>query len=332
MKRQHVLVWAGLLMVSGSAARASVVEVAGGYSQVAAKWGDNLMGFNEHLSLDFDNTAFTRVEGTLCEKKLGLSAGVNVDLDNNEVGEVNRITGYLGLKKTYLRVQTGRLRGVASWDGALGTGQTDTVAFDNTFNHVDLLYWLQPKKMRTPLYFGLGYTSLKMPVEMQTMTTPGKKENQVLGTPVFDPDFQGRFYDLLFGFDTFASSMLYEDSMEAKMKVKGFGIFFATEDRAGLGQIRVGKDALAAASQLNGNRQPVDDKLFSGWIEYNVSMGLSWTGRLGQGRLSLGAGYEFMGATAVSFGGGASSPTEVGLDPRAELMRYGPVLRAYVRW
>jgi hypothetical protein len=331
MRGRCGLLWAGLLMVFGVAARADLVEIAGGYSQVSAKWADDPMNFNDNLSMDFDNTAFTRVEGTLCEKKFGLSAGVNVDLDNNEIGEVNRITGYLGIKKLYLRMQTGRLRGKATWEGENPAWQEDTVAFDNTFNHVDLIYWLQPKKMATPLYFGIGYTSLEMPVEMRTMTTPGGKENQVLGKPVFDPDYSGKFYDLLFGLDTFASSMLYEDSLEAKMKKKGFAIFFATEDRAGLGQAKVGEDALIAAEELNG-LPPVDDKLLSAWVEYNVSLGLSWTGRLGRAKFSVGAGYEFMGAIAMAMDGGVSSPTELGLDPQAGLMRYGPIFRAYARW
>lgn len=308
-------------------AESAPATIIGGITKVKAHWQDDVGGYNEYLENDFKTTSFTKVEGSIAHRKWGLSAGVNAELDDNAVGGFSRASGYLGIRQLHLRVQSGRLAGTSRYSGPLATGQAAELDFETRFSHVDLLRYMK----KSPLYIGLGYTSFQQPTEVATLVTPGGKQNQKNATPVFDPEYKAKIYEFLFGFDTFAGSVIQGEMMIPKSK-KGFSMYFASEDRVGFGKGKVSDTAVRAAEELNPGTRVTAQNLTTGWVEFDGNIGISWSMELKSFMLSLGAGWDLLLAQAFSFGGAAENAGELGLDPGTSYLRHGPAFRCYARW
>lgn len=288
-------------------------------------WGVNsVIGQKQWLKYDFNATSLTTYEGIITGRRIPFKLGVNAQFENNPIGKIHRFAGYLGLKRTTLRIQTGSMQGDARWSGADIPTLPDTFSFDNKYVNIDLLY--HPKKVGAFGYIGIGYTSMRLPIQLNTLITSGGRENQDYGAAVFDADFRVKMYSFLFGFD-----LINTEVFDLQQR-KGFGVFIATQDKVGFGPGLVSEGAEDAAELMNPGRTSVGRNLFSGLVEYNLSLGPKYSFDIGRAKMIIAAGYEIAGATIFVFGGAASASSELGYDPSFNYWRYGFVFKAYLRF
>lgn len=273
------------------------------------------------INYNFDATALTTYDGMLTDQKLGLSAGGSATVDDNLVGKLYNAMGFVGIKSFMLRIQSGKLTGTTNWTGPLAPGQLAASKFDNKYTNIDLLHWSEGGGG----YWGVGYTSLSLPLQVETLTTSSDKSNQVKGTPVYDQDAKIKYYNFMFGFDTLIGPLLKKSTREQT----GLGFFVATQDRFGAGTFELSETAQNYAKAMNPGKTPVSRKMFALYVDYDLSLGPKYTFNFGGNNLVLAAGYNVGGSLLASIGGGADSPAEVGYEPSFFLFRHGPMVRAY---
>lgn len=321
---------------------ASWLSTAGSFSIVPIDtWGsgdfdalaDALFGYDtprlNQLTVDMDQTACTTYEGELFFKKLRLKVGLNIDVDNNLIGRLDRFMGYINYDGFTLRVQTSELRGTAIWSGADHAGMPTEYPFDNPFVSVDLLYYRRTGGID---YFGAGYTSYRLPVQFTILTYSTAEDSVWWATPystAYQPDMAFHIYSALFGLDTlheaFARSGTFAD-------MQGLTVWMATQDRAGVGLAYISDEA-------RGWIEAADDlPLWSATqiamlVDYDLILGAQWVGDLGPVRLGLGLGFEVGGQTVTCVTPkGPVDSDHVDASPSFYLFHYGPILKATVAW
>ncbi len=326
MKNLKLLLAAALLLPALNAMAAEdarFAAIAGISSVPKTNWSaKSLIADKDLINYDFDATALTTYDGMLTDSKLGLSAGASATVDDNLVGKLYNAMGYVGIKTFMLRVQTGKLTGKTDWTGPLAPGQIAKSTFDNKYTNVDLLKWSEGGGG----YWGVGYTSLSLPLQVETLTTTSDKSNQRKGTPVYDQNAKIKYYCFMFGFDTLVGPLLKRSTREQT----GFGFFFSTQDRFGAGSFELSETAQSYAQAMNPGKTPVSRKMFALYVDYDLALGPKYTINVKGNNLVLAAGYNVGGSLLASIGGGADNPREVGYEPSFFLFRHGPMVRAYL--
>jgi len=336
MKKTLALIAALLLYHNFSLAQGSkpdkensqkLLRMFGVYCVPSNNWGVNsIIGQKQWLKYKFTATALTTYEANYSIKKFPLKIGIDAEFENNLIGKTYRFAGYLGIKRIALRIQTGLMKGTATWTGTAIEGATTEFPFNNRYTNIDLL--LLPKSGNSLLYyFGIGYTSLKLPIQVNTLVTSGGKENQTYGNAVFDSLYSIKAYSFMFGFDLLTSESMNPGSFKG-----GFGVFAATQDKVGLGMCYMTKEAVQRAEVVNPGKNAVTSSLFSALIEYNLSLGIKYSHRIGKGIIIAGAGYDFGGAMVGNFSGAAVKNTDLGFDPSIFYWHHGFLLRIFAGW
>ncbi len=298
------------------------------YRDFHAKYAQDVFGFYNFLSYSMDTTAFTKLEGNFCDKQTGLAAGADINVDDNAVGKANKIAAYVGIKRLFLRLEKGNMKGVANWNGLLAPGQSAHEAFDNKFMHVDLILHSNSMLDGTG-YWGVGYTTFNLPAEIQTTFTYTNRQGQVEGVRAFDPDFQVKCYSFIFGFDTFSGETLGTGIGKFE---EGFGFFGSGEDRFGLGYSYISDAGIKAAEFLNPGLKATEQKLFGGFVENDTDMGFKWSHAYKYLKLVLGVGYEVSFAVNLQWSGFATEPGQLGVNSPISIFRYGPIGRVFMQW
>ena len=183
-----------------------------------------------------------------------------------------------------------------------------------------------------PGYIGFGYTNFSFPIEINTIITLSDLAHEKYGTPFLDTEYKGTYYAFLFGFDTFASSILYYDAMPEAEMGAGLGIFFTAEDRFGFGTSQVSPEAVTAAEALNPGFKAMSDTFTAIYFENVSSIGLRWRGQYGKARVAVGFGYEFAITFVSAFASPVDKPGKLGFQINESLFHQGPIARAYVQW
>ena len=297
-------------------------------------WGVySIIGQKQYLKYDFDASAMTTWEGSISGKKIPLKLGVNIQFEDNLIGKLYKYSGYLGFKKTFIRIQSGKATGNANWTGNVIPNYANAFPFDYTYTNIDLLRNLA-KKSSTGMfwYIGLGYTSLKVPIQVNTLITNSDQAHQEYGVPVFDEEFTIHAYSFLFGWDLMQSEAIEKRFAIARGKTSGFGFFAATYDKFGLGMSYLTDAAIKKAEEVNPDRKSVGGDLFSALVEYQLSLGPKWSTNIGKARLIVGVGYEFSGAMVANFSGAAKNSSDLGYDPSLFYYRHGVIFRAFFSW
>jgi hypothetical protein len=285
-------------------------------------WGVNsLIGQKQWLKYDFNATSLTTYEGAITGKRIPFKLGVNAQFENNLIGKLHRFSGFIGSKRTMLRIQVGSIEGDARWTGTEVSALPNTFSFKNKYANIDLLYY---PKAQAFFYFGVGYTSMKIPVQLNTLITSGGKADQKYGVAVYDTCFAIKTYSFLFGF----GNMTTEIIKRSNPKKSRVGMFFNTQDKFGLGNSSISKKAETAAELMNPGNTSVGRNSFSALVEYNLALGAKLTTDFGRTRLVVAAGYEIAGALIASFQGAATKSGELGFDPSFFYLRYGFVFKA----
>jgi len=334
---------------SGAEIQSSRIRTLGGMNYTArSRWNPkfNLLpkamrdetykkfGQNYFLEYDFVADSFSTYEGAMTDEKLGLNIGLSAEMDDNFVGKINKFSGYLGIKSLMLRLQSGKMRGSASWTGDPVAGMADKIDFDERYSDVSMVYWIG----KAPFdYLGFSYISFGLPIQVDTMKTESDKTKQVYANPVYDKDFEAKIYAVSFGMDTLVTPMLFPDSAErsefyrvmaeSNKKSKGLGAYVSMQSLFGLGNARVSDGALLLAEAANPGRTAVDGKSLVGYVAMDLGFGLQYSI---ERKFSLGLGYKWSVTSLTPFGGGADNSTELGYIYTFDLLRHGPVLRAYL--
>jgi len=335
---------------SGAEIQSSGVRTMGGLNHIAKNnWNpkfnlipkfmrdDTYKEYNQNyfLKYEFAAESFTTYEGALTDSKTGINLGFTAEIDDNLVGEINKYSGYLGIKSLMLRMESGGIRGSAVWTGLSVSSMPATVDFDSSYSNVSLVYWIG----KAPFdYIGLSYVSFGLPIQIDTMYTNTNKTKQVFGKPVYDKDFEAKIYALSFGMDTLVTPLLFPDAAkrsefyklmaESEEKSNGMGAFMSMQSLFGIGSARVSDEALAFAETANpdGGRKAVNGKHTVGYVAMDFSFGLQYKVK---NHFALGLGYNWAVTSLTPFGGGADNPTKLGYTYSFNLLRHGPVLRAY---
>ena len=282
------------------------------------------------VDIEMDTTATTIYEGDLWFKKLGLTTGFKVNVDDNFIGKFNRVMGYLGYHDFSIRLQTSRLKGTLDWSGSAVAGMPESADFDNRFITVDLLYY--PKKQGSDFYFGLGYMSYELPTQIECLVLNSSKEI-IYGKDVYQPDMKFRTYSFLFGFDTLQSAFMGTPSL--MNTGDGFGFWAATQDRAGGGLSRISDETETWIEEANPGRFLRDNDQIIMMVDYNLTLGLRWTGDLGPVRLGAGVGYNLGGQVIMAMSsswGPITRTDQVDASPNLYLAHHGVILKLTASW
>jgi len=292
-----------------------------------ALWGYSTPRLNQ-LTIDMDQTASTTYEGELFFKKLRLKVGLDIDVDNNLIGRLDRFMGYINYDGFTLRVQTSELRGTAFWTGADLAGMPAVYPFDNPFVSVDLLYYRQTGGID---YFGAGYTSYRLPVQLTILTYSDAEGSVWWATQctAYQPDMAFHIYSGLFGLDTLHEALVRRGTFAG---MQGLTIWMATQDRAGVGLAYISDETrgwIEAANSL-----PLwSATQIAMLVDYDLILGAQWVGDLGPVRLGLGLGFEVGGQTVMCVTPkGPVDSAHVDASPSFYLFHYGPILKATVSW
>jgi hypothetical protein len=281
------------------------------------------------LSIDMDQTATTTYQGDLFFKKLRLKVGLNVDVDNNFVGKLNHLMGYVNYEGFELRVQTSTLRGTTVWSGATVPTMPTRSSFDNPFVSVDLLRY--SGGMNGLSYWGAGYTSYRIPVQFDCLIYDTARGEVWWGdNPVYQPDLAFQIYSLLLGLDTFHAAFAGTSSMLAK---DGPGVWMATQDRVGVGVSKISDEATSWVEAANGGRKLWSARQIAMLVDYDLTLGAQWIGNVRPVRLAIGLGFNVGGqvVTCVTPRG----PVKAGYvdaSPSVYLYHYGPILKGAISW
>lgn len=317
----------------------SLVSSTGSFSIVpVTTWGsgdfnalsDRWFGYEtprlDQMSIAMDATASTTYEGDLFFRKLKLKVGLTVDVDDNFIGKLDRFMGYVNWDGFTLRVQASTLRGEALWTGAAVPGMPAQSEFDNPFASVDLLYY---KRKGGIDYWGLGYTSYRLPVQLDCLTYD-EERGEVWWAPVsalYQPDMAFRIYSALFGLDTLYEAFARSGTFAA---MQGASLWLATQDRAGLGLAYISDEARAWIEAANG--LPLwSATQIAMLVDYDLIVGLQYVRDLGRLRLGLGLGFEIGGQMVLCVTPkGPVDSSHVDASPSFYLFHYGPILKATI--
>ncbi|MFA6093420.1 MAG: hypothetical protein WCU88_06250 [Elusimicrobiota bacterium] len=280
------------------------------------------VSYKDYLDIDFDGTTFATYEGGIVHRRTGLKAGLGGDVDNNVIGKVHRIMGYLGYEKFMLRVQGGNLRGNVHWTGPAVAGQPADADFAGKFTNVDLLYWKRTDAIGG-LYFGIGYNAYNIPVQLNTEVLNTRGEI-VYGNAAYQADMAFKSYTAMFGFDTMQSAL--------SSGQQGLGFWAYSQDKIGFGSMNVNQESVRRVEAANPTRHVVrSGNLFTAMVDYDATFGMMWHKKAESYRLGLGLGYNISGQVVFPFGGGDLKTTaDVRIAPFPYLLRHGALMKAVV--
>lgn len=286
----------------------------------------------DEIDYDMDATSFTSYEANVRFKKLNAALGFSAVVNDNVAGEVDRYAGYVSVKNVFVRYSQGKIRGSADWNGTLASGMAPSFDYDHDVQSYEINYMFNDNGpdqagMTAGWYAGLGYTTMTVPIEIHTMTTPGGKKNQVYGVPIYDDAFEVTAYCAQFGFDNMVGAMA-----KGRIKPGDINFFGHAQDTLGFGQGTVSPESAAWAEELNPGRTFMDRKSIVAYLQNDTTLGFYWAPSLLKGHAVVALGYNLNFSFIGTFTGGADDATELGYDASFGLLRHGPQLRAYATW
>jgi hypothetical protein len=286
----------------------------------------------DEIDYDMEAVAFTSYEANVRINKLKTTLGLTAVVDDSLVGDVDRLAGYAATKNFLFRYSQGKIKGSADWTGATAPGMAQSFDYDHPVTSYEINYMFGDKGpdesgMTFGWYAGVGYTTLKVPIEIHTLITPGGKENQVYGTPVYDNGYDAKLYCAQFGFDTMLGEMAKGRIVPGTIKFFGH-----TQDTLGFGEGTISPESVAYAEALNPGRTFVDREGFITYVQNDSTMGVFWAPSFFKGHGVIALGYNLNFSFIATFGGAAERANELGYDASFGLLRHGPQLRVYATW
>jgi hypothetical protein len=291
----------------------------------------NVHGTDE-MDYEMEATGFTSYSTNVRFKKINATLGLNAVVQDDLVGDIDQFAGYVAVKNIFFRYSLGSIKGSADWTGTLATGMPRRFEYDHDVTSYEINYMFKGKgdgnpDMNLGWYAGIGYAGLKVPIEIHTLTTPGGKENQVYGVPVYDDAYEVKAYCAQFGFDT-----MMGDMASGSIKPGTIKFFAHGQDTLGFGSGEISPESVAFAEDLNPGRVFVDEKSIVGYLQNDTTMGFFWAPSLLGGHGVVAIGYNINFSMVFTFSGAAEEATELGYDASFGTFRHGPQFRVYATW
>ena len=270
------------------------------------------------LSYVINNSPFTTYEGGFVNTTTGLSLGVSLDVDNNLVGKLNRVMGYVGFHGFFLRVQNATLKGTADWEGKALTGQPLSYSINTTYQNIQLIRGLQDEK---EWFWGFGYSTLTLPVQVSVW---GDINRVYTNYDSVDPASQLKIYSLLFGFDT-----LNWYSLKAN---DGLGFWCFTQDMLGYGSQSVDPTVEQRIKTFYSGRT-IPSSLTTTLIDYTLTIGMKWERRFSSTGWGFGFGYNVHGMLFMSgWNVRGSGDSDLNAYSTTGLSGHGPQFKLIASW
>jgi hypothetical protein len=309
--------WAEELDITDEPPVESVLGVYAGISIIPYTWWQFFSIMSSDLKYNMGASQATTYEANV--RFYFFSAGTSVGTDDNVIGKINHIAGYLGIKQISMRYVNNSFDGTAHWSGGLAPGMSPRFEYKGNIQSVDLLYNFDKPSLIKDLgsaYLGLCWTTFNLPVELNASIYDNTGKESV---SFYDDRYKGEMYGLVVGFDL----------LKNKIQRSGFGIFGSGTDRFCLGNSSLSNEAIAWGNALNPGRTVIDKKPFTFYVENETIIGLQWTTYFKEGRITLALGYDFMlAALMISGPSEGVSKDKVGWDFVQMHIRHGIILRA----
>ncbi len=281
----------------------------------------------DEMDYDMEATGFTSYSTNVRINKINTSLGLSAVVEDDLVGDVDQFAGYVAVKNVFFRYSLGKIRGTGVWTGDLATGMSRDFAYDHDVKSYEINYMFGNKESGMGMYAGIGYAEVTVPIEIHTLVTPGGKENQKYGIPVYDDAYEVKAYCAQFGFDTMMGDMASGNIRPGSVRFFAHG-----QDTLGFGNGEVASVSAAFAEELNPGRTFVDRKSFVGYLQNDTTLGFYWAPSFLYGHGVVGLGYNINFCMVVTFDGAAEEATELGYDASFGTFRHGPQLRVYATW
>lgn len=299
-----------------------------------------------NLDYQFDLNSFTSFEGNVRIPKIGLKVGLSAQVDNNVVGKAYQLGGYLGFKNYWVRIQRSLLSGRATWDGPTPDGFNGQFNFSKNHYTIELLktakkkryidgkWVLDPIENQMGFYWGVGYTSMGIPLKFCTLTTPGGRVNQQFGVSAFDTLFTAKYYTMAAGFDLLRNLSLTggKSGLVPGIPPKKFAVYASTSDKFGFGSSQISDFGIALAENLNPGYTFVNPKSFSVMVHYSLSVGFRYLITAKPVFIIFASGYDLEGAAIVSYGGAADTNLDLGYDANFFYFYHGISFKLLISW
>src|SRR3989339_98486 len=295
------------------------------------------------LKYDFDVNSMTSVEGNFAIKKIGLRMGLSANIDNNYISKAYSYGGYLGIRNIWLRMQSSKVSGTYDWVGALPSGFGNIGRFNNKYFTIEILKTSGAYKHMSGglsvnrvmgTYWGIGFTSMGFPMKVSTLVTPGGRENQQYGKPVYDTLYTAKFGTACFGFDMLRQLCFTEGNLSAidGKPAMPFAVYATTQDKIGFGSGKVSDYAKNMAEELNPGLDMAKQSGFTTLVHYSLSVGVRYYKKLNPVFLLVAAGYDLEGAAVLTFAGAADTNKDLGYDTNFFYINHGFSVKLYISY
>ena len=231
------------------------------------------------LDYELDTNSFTTYQGEICYSRFKF--GVGVDVNDNIVGKLSKVMGYLGYDFFTIRASGGKITGTANWTKGPIPGQPQSAKVDTKYRSTDLIF-----DFIGPSYIGISYTEYTMPAEI----------NFGYGTyRAYDDNAKIKDYSLVIVMDTSVDAM--------RSKGNSFWIWWATNINIGRGTIKISNEGMRRLQEANAALPPYrrsDKQKIGSYIsEGDATLGLF----LKINSIGIGVGYNVFGRTALGLRG-----------------------------
>ena len=269
------------------------MEASPGRSPKADWWGE--------LDYELDTNSFTIYQGEICYDSR-FKLGLGVDVNDNVVGKLSSIIGYLGYKDFSVRASRGKITGTANWIGDQVPGQPQKAKVDTKYMSTDLLYSFDSLLLID--YIGISYTEYTIPVPLEAGFCHAYDDNTNFKT-----------YSFIFGVDTVNSA-----AMNARY---GLRLWVAMDMGIGYGRLKISdegmrrmRESLLLYSSLSSSRYSLKDKQKYSLnnIQGDATLGLFYLMDLDYTTIGIGVGYNFSGRWAMAVGSGVGGEESINTE------------------
>jgi hypothetical protein len=295
-----------------------------------------------YLKYNFNMSSQSSIEGNFGIKSIGLRIGLSANIENNLIGKAYKYGGYIGYKNIWLKLSRSKLEGDANWTKTSDIGYLSPFKFSNDYFNIELiknsnLYKYMaggaPSNITLGTHWGVGYNTFAIPIEFETLTTPGGREHQVFGKPAFDKNYKAKFYTAGFGWDMLRQLCLTGGkygSMPGKPAMR-FALYASTQDKVGFGSGEISDGAVLMAEAVNPGKTIVKNKGFVFMVNFSLSVGVRYYHAIGPVFMVGAIGFDFE-AIQINGGPGADTDIDLGYEYDPLIINRGVSFKLYLSW
>ncbi len=294
------------------------------------------------LKYDFDVNGMSSIEGNFAIRKLGLRWGLSANMENNLIGKAYKYGGYLGYRSWWLKIQNSKISGTATWTGQTTVNTPTSCEFSNKYFNVEIIKASNiykhmgngdPTNIILGTYWGIGYTSLGLPMEFETTVTDTDVSELEFGVSSYDTLFTAKYYTAFFGWDMLRQLCQTHGKygiIPGKPAWR-LGVYNTCADKIGFGSGRLSNHGVYMAEALNPGKEIEKNKGFSFLVDFSISLGLRYYLIVKPLFITAAVGYDFS-AMIISGGPAAQDNKQLGYEYDPLVINRGVSFKLYVSW